>query len=162
MSVNWKTISRRSLSPSYPKCAARSCSALGAVCSFASSRAANFGRLCQVANVLRLRQRGTPTCFCSGLLCALMLAAEVGVHYHLRNNDCHCHLNTFDARLLSLSMNELCFSPKFSGAFSTMQLSEHAIGLIDHHSRSVKFHLLFNGGTPKGLRPKQMELLGYL
>ena len=119
----------------------------------------HFGRLCQVANVLCFRQRGTPTCFCNGLLCALMLAAEVGVHCHLRNNDCHCHLNTFDARLLSLSMNELCFSPKFSGAFGTMQLSEHAIGLIDHHSHAVKFNLLFKGGTPKGLRPKQTELL---
>ena len=58
----------------------------------AQSGGQHFEHLCEVASV-HFRQRGAPACCCNGLLCALMLAANVLVHYHLRNNDCHCPLN---------------------------------------------------------------------
>ena len=66
-----------------------------------------FEHLCEVANV-RFRQREAPTCCCTGPLRALMLAANVLVHYHLRNGDCHCHLNMRSEKIAKFVNKKSC------------------------------------------------------
>ena len=72
----------------------------------------HFEHLCEVVN-LRFMQKGTPTCSFTGALCALMLAAEIWVYYHVRN-DCRYDLNPLGGggvceRLLSSSRKEMFF-----------------------------------------------------
>ena len=54
------------------------------------------------------------------------------------------------------------FLSKFNVVFDAMQLSVHAIDLINHHLYNVKLHPLFTDGTSNSLQSKLTELFGYL